>query len=74
VDGYDLVALIFAREVSDPLTSLVKQIDKQLEDRAAGRRGRDRHGVFVIFCNDDAGMPNSSLTAQNRIYHSHQGL
>ena len=28
--GYGLVALIFAREISDPLTSLVKKIDAEI--------------------------------------------
>ena len=56
MDGYDLIALIFAREISDPLTSLVKRIDGQLAARAAVRKGRLRHGVFVIFCNEDPEM------------------
>ena len=37
--GYDLVALIFAREISDPLTSLVKKIDQRL-DAIAGKTAR----------------------------------
>jgi hypothetical protein len=45
--------LIFVREVSDPLTRLVKQIDQQLEGRPS-RPGSDRKlGVFVIFCSSD---------------------
>ena len=38
MDGYGLVALIFAREVSDPLISLVKAIDKQLEEKIAASK------------------------------------
>jgi hypothetical protein len=52
VRGYNLVALIFAREVSDPLTSLVKKIDRQLGESSARHKG-GRLGVFVIFCSDD---------------------
>lgn len=54
--GYELVALIFAREVNDSLTSLVKTIDKQLNDASAGRGGQDKLGVFVILCSDDPTM------------------
>jgi hypothetical protein len=56
VRGYDLVALIFAREISDPLTSLVKTIDKQVGESAARRQGGNRFGVFLIFCSDDPGL------------------
>jgi hypothetical protein len=41
--------MIFAREVSDPLTSLVKQVDT-----AAGELSGQNTDVFVIFCSDDA--------------------
>lgn len=54
--GHDLVALIFAREVSDPLTSLVKTIDRQLADSSARHRGGNKLGVFVIFVSDDPGL------------------
>jgi hypothetical protein len=40
--------MIFAREVSDPLTSLVKKLDKATADNAKARMGS-----FVVFCNDD---------------------
>jgi hypothetical protein len=53
VRGHDLVALIFAREISDPLTSLVKTIDTQLEASSARHKGPNRLGVHVIFCSDD---------------------
>ena len=56
MQGYNLVALIFAREVSDPLTSLVKTIDRQLDEASARQPGSGTKGVFVIFCNDDAAM------------------
>jgi hypothetical protein len=56
VGGYDLVALIFAREVSDPLTGLVKEIDRQLDATSARGLGANKLGVFVVFCNDDAGL------------------
>ena len=54
--GYELVALIFAREVNDSLTGLVKTIDKQLNDASAGRGGQGKLGVFVILCSDDPTM------------------
>ena len=54
--GHDLVALIFAREVSDSLTSLVKTIDKQLQESTARRTGGNRLGVFVVVCSDDPGL------------------
>jgi transcription elongation GreA/GreB family factor len=40
--------MIFAREISDSLTSLVKQIDKATLDNASARMGS-----FVVFLNDD---------------------
>lgn len=39
--------MIFAREVSDNLTSLVKAIDKK-----TGENTKKRMGSFVVFCND----------------------
>ena len=69
--GYDLVALVFVREVSDPLTGLVKQIDQQLEEASARRPGPDKLGVFVIFCNDDPAMKDRlrELVARERLKH-----
>ncbi len=40
--------MIFAREASDALTSLVKQLDKIVADNKANKMGS-----FVVFCNDD---------------------
>jgi hypothetical protein len=57
VGGYDTVAVIFVREVSDPLTSLVKAIDKQLADTPPRPKGENKLGVFVVFCTDDPEMP-----------------
>ncbi len=43
--------MVFAREVTDSLTSLVKKIDE------ATQKNRDaRMGSFVVFCNDDEGL------------------
>lgn len=43
--------MIFAREVSDNLTSLVKKIDEATE------KNRDcRMGSFVVFCSDEEGL------------------
>jgi len=40
--------MIFAREVSDPLTSLVKKIDAE-----TAKHKSDRMGSFVVFLSDD---------------------
>src|SRR5438552_119926 len=40
--------MIFARDVSDPLTSLVKKLDE-----ATAKHKDERMGSFVVFCNDD---------------------
>ena len=40
--------MIFAREISDSLTGLVKKIDKATADNA-----KSRMGSFVVFCSDD---------------------
>jgi len=40
--------MIFAREVSDPLTSLVKKLDE-----AAVKNAGARMGSFVVFCSDE---------------------
>jgi hypothetical protein len=56
VDEYGLVALIFAREVSDPLISLVKTIDRQLEGAPNFRGSNEKPGVHVVFCSDDPGL------------------
>jgi hypothetical protein len=43
--------MIFAREISDPLTSLVKQIDS-----ATASHSDCRMGSFVVFLNDEEGF------------------
>jgi hypothetical protein len=43
--------MIFAREISDPLTSLVKKIDS-----ATAEHSSCRMGSFVVFCSDDEGL------------------
>jgi hypothetical protein len=43
--------MIFAREVSDALTSLVKKIDE-----ATDKHSDCRMGSFVVFCSDDEGL------------------
>jgi hypothetical protein len=40
--------MIFAREISDDLTSLVKKIDA-----ATAKNGKSKMGSFVVVCNDD---------------------
>src|SRR4051794_13047434 len=43
--------MIFAREVTPGLTSLVKKVDE-----ATAKNSSARMGSFVVFCNDDEGL------------------
>lgn len=43
--------MIFAREISGPLTSLVKKIDG-----VTGKNTDCKMGSFVVFCNDDEAL------------------
>ena len=43
--------MIFAREITGPLTSLVKKIDE-----ATAKNSKARMGSFVVVCNDDEKM------------------
>jgi hypothetical protein len=43
--------MIFAREISGPLTSLVKKIDA-----ATAKNSKDRMGSFVVFLSDEEGL------------------
>jgi hypothetical protein len=43
--------MIFAREVSDPLTSLVKKLDD-----ATVKNSKAQMGSFVVFCSDEEGL------------------
>jgi len=43
--------MIFAREISDNLTSLVKKIDE-----ATAKNSTNRMGSFVVFLNDEEGF------------------
>jgi hypothetical protein len=59
--------MIFAREVSDPLTSLVKKID------AATDQHRDADmGSFFVFCNDDEGLEKQlkELAKKEKLKHT----
>ena len=44
--------MIFAREISDPLTSLVKKIDAETAKHATANMGS-----FVVFLSDDEKLP-----------------
>jgi hypothetical protein len=68
VGGYDLVALIFVREIDAPLTSLVKDIDKRLHGVPARNQGH-KLGVWVVVCND-----NEAAKQQARDLVSKEGL
>jgi hypothetical protein len=56
--------MIFAREISDPLTGLVKKVDA-----AAGELSGQNTDVFVIFCSDDA-----TLEAKLKALVAREGL
>jgi hypothetical protein len=43
--------MIVAREITGPLTSLVKKVDE-----ATAKHKADRMGSFVVFCTDDQSM------------------
>jgi hypothetical protein len=43
--------MIFAREISDPLTSLVKKLDE-----ATAKNSGCSMGSFVVFCSDEEGL------------------
>ena len=51
--------MIFAREVSDPLTSLVKKIDE-----ATAKNSSCRMGSFVVFLSDDVQKTYEELAAR----------
>jgi hypothetical protein len=57
MNGSNPVAMLFAREVSDPLTSLVKKIDA-----ATAKNSDSRMGSFVVFLNDDDGLEKQLKT------------
>jgi len=48
--------LIFVRETSDPLTSLVKKVEQQVET-ASGKHRRTL-GAYIIFLNNSDGLDN----------------
>ena len=59
--------MIFAREVSDPLTSLVKKIDA-----ATAKNSDCRMGSFVVFLSDDEGLEKKlkELAKKDKIDHT----
>src|SRR5262249_5067378 len=53
----DLVALIFVREGSDPLTSLVKKIDERVNEAAGHvQSGAPELGTYIIYLNNSVGL------------------
>ena len=59
--------MIFAREVSDSLTSLVKQIDQ-----ATAKNSTCRMGSFVVFLNDDEKLEKNlkELAKREKLQHT----
>jgi hypothetical protein len=66
VKGYALAALVFVGEVGDPLTALLKQLDKDLADAAARAPDAARPGVFVVFNSDDLRLKQKLQTLLDR--------
>jgi len=58
--------MIFAREINDGLTSLVKKIDE-----ATDKHSDCRMGSFVVFCNDDEGLKKKleTLAKKEKLEH-----
>ena len=52
-NGSNPVAMIFAREVSTPLTKLIKKVDK-----ATAKHGDCKMGSFVVFLSDEEALAN----------------
>src|SRR5258708_19246701 len=50
-NGSNPVAMVFARQCSEPLTKLIKKIDE-----ATVKNKDAKMGSFVVFCNDDEGL------------------
>ena len=53
--------MIFAREINDGLTSLVKKIDE-----ATDKNSDCRMGSFVVFCSDDEGLEKKLKTLADK--------
>jgi hypothetical protein len=58
--------MIFAREISDPLTSLVKKLDE-----ATAKNSGCSMGSFVVFCSDEEGLEKKlkELAEKEKIKH-----
>src|SRR5262249_39333980 len=58
--------MIFAREIGDPLTGLVKKLDE-----ATGKNAACKMGSFVVFCSDDEALEKKlkELAAKEKLKH-----
>jgi hypothetical protein len=58
--------MIFAREINDGLTSLVKKIDE-----ATDKNSGCKMGSFVVFCSDDEGLEKKlkALAKKEKLKH-----
>jgi hypothetical protein len=65
--GGNPVAMIFAREVSGPLTSLIKKVDD-----ATGKNSDSHLASFVVFCADDEGLDKKlkELARKEKLNHT----
>jgi hypothetical protein len=51
INGPNPVAMVFAREVNEPVTKLIKELDA-----ATAKNGDAKMGSFFVFLSDDEGM------------------
>lgn len=58
--------MIFAREISDPLTSLVKRIEEATANNASCKMGS-----FVVFCSDEEGLDKKLKELADKIALKH---
>ncbi len=63
--------MVFARKISDPLTSLVKQLNE-----ATPKHKNAKLGTFVVWLSDDAGLAEKliGLAEKEKIEHTTLGL
>jgi hypothetical protein len=66
-NGLNPVAMIFARELSEPLTALLKRIDE-----ATGKNSGSKMGSFVVFLSDDEDLPKrlKEFARKNKLRHT----
>jgi hypothetical protein len=64
--GTSPVVAIFAREISEPLTTIIKKVDE-----VTGKNGKVNMGSYVVFCSDADGLSQKlkDLSATAKLKH-----